>query len=75
MATAKPYQIVAENHVNQWDNGLQTTVPGWKVTALWLATQTIIPVFVPDTADLVQGADALIRAKGAEIDKLRALGA
>lgn len=66
-----PYTIIAEAHVNKWDNALQTAVPGWEVTARWNDTGTIIPVFVPDTADLVTGADQLIRHMGAQIDKLR----
>ena len=70
-AAVKPYQVVSENHTVTWDVGLQQSVPGWEVKAVWLATNTIIPVFVPDTADLVAGTDQLVRAKGAEIDKLR----
>jgi hypothetical protein len=35
-----------------------------------LATGTIIPVFVPDAADLVSTADLLIRQQGAQIDAL-----
>lgn len=69
-AAEKPYRVVSSPQINQWDNGLQTTVRGTEVTALWLPTQTYIKVFVPDTADLVSGADVLIRARGAELDKL-----
>lgn len=67
---AKPYRVVSTVQINKWDNGLQTTVSGSEVKALWLATQGYITVFVPDTADLVSGADTLFRARGAELDAL-----
>lgn len=70
-----PYQIVSQVHVAKWDDELRTTVPGWEVTARWLQPRAIIPVFVPDTADLVQGADILIRAQGADLRRLHGLPA
>lgn len=72
MADPKPYRIVSETHEAKWDNQLQQTVEGWTVKALWISTQTIIPVFVPDTHDLVKGVEQLVLAKGAELDALRA---
>ena len=66
----KPYSILTETHENRWNEQLQTVQSGWKVTAQWLDTGTIIPVFVPDSADLVSTADALIRQQGAQIDAL-----
>jgi hypothetical protein len=66
----KPYRVVAENHVVKWDNQLQQSVEGWDVKALWLATQTIIPVFIPDGRDLNAGVDLLVRAQGTELDRL-----
>lgn len=58
--------------MNQWDEGLQQVVPGWKLQARWTSTGTIIPVFVSDTLDLVSTADTLIRFQGAQIDALHA---
>lgn len=73
---AKPYQFVgAPVHQNQWDPALQAVVSGWKVTARWLANGAIIPVFVPDTQDLVSTADTLIRFQGAQLDQLALKGA
>lgn len=69
----RPYQIIGQAHINHWDDELKTTVPGWEVTARWLSPRAIIPVFVPDTADLVAGADILIRAKGEELAQLHGL--
>lgn len=69
--SAKPYRVVTENHVIHYDVALQESIPGWEVKALWLATGTIIPVFVPDSNDLNAGVDLLVRAKGEEIDRLR----
>jgi hypothetical protein len=69
--TPKPYAIISTPvHENRWNEQLQTVESGWKVTAQWLATGTIIPVFVPDAADLVTTADLLIRQQGAQIDAL-----
>lgn len=69
-STEKPYRVVSVVQVNKWDNGLQTTVSGSEVKALWLATQGFITVFVPDTADLEKGSDVLIRARGEQLDRL-----
>lgn len=72
--TGKPYQIVGTPvHVNQWSDALQQVQSGWQVTAQWIATGTIIRVFVPDTADLPSTADTLIRQQGAQLDALHAL--
>jgi hypothetical protein len=71
-ADVKPYTVVSESHEVQWDKGLQEAVPGWVVKSIWNATNTVIPVFVPDSQDLNAGVDLLTRAKGAEIDRLRA---
>lgn len=71
----KPYEIVgAPIHQNQWDEALQAVVPGWTVRARWFANGAIIPVFVPDTADLASTADLLIRHEGAQLDALHNLG-
>lgn len=75
MADDKPYRILTKSHVVKWDTQLQESIEGWEVKALWLATQTVIPVFVSDAHDLVQGVDQLVRAKGAELDALQALSA
>ena len=69
----KPYTIVGTPiHQVQWSEELQENVPGWLVRGRWNKTGTIIPVFVPDTADLPSTADTLIRAQGAQIDTLHA---
>jgi len=73
---SKPYQLVgAPIHQNQWDPAVQAVVSGWTVRARWLSTGAIIPVFVPDTDDLVSTADTLIRFTGAQLDALAAKGA
>lgn len=70
----KPYQVVGTPvHMNQWSEALQQVQSGWQVTAQWLATGTIIRVFVPESADLPSTADTLIRQQGAQIDALHAL--
>lgn len=70
----KPYAIIGTPvHENQWSDALQQVQSGWRVTAQWLATGTVIRVFVPDTADLPSTADSLIRAQGAQLDALHAL--
>lgn len=70
----KPYVIIGTPvHVNQWSDALQQVQSGWQVTAQWLATGTIIRVFVPDSADLPSTADSLIRSQGAQLDALHAL--
>lgn len=68
------YRILSRVHVNRWDDGLQTTVPGWEIKALWLATGTILPVFVPDASYSAQTVDALIRAAGALDSQIHSLG-
>lgn len=73
---SKPYQLVgAPIHRSQWDEGLQRVIPGWAVTARWLANGSVIHVFVPDTADLAATSDALIRFQGQQLDDLSKLGA
>lgn len=75
MAEALPYQIVSVVQHPEWNEGLQTTVQGSTVKAIWLATNSVVSVFVPATADLVQGSDQLIRARGAQLDQLFAVKA
>lgn len=70
MADALPYRILSVVYTPEWDPQSNTTVSGKRVKALWLATQDVISVFVPDTAAFAAGADQLIRAEGSEIDKL-----
>lgn len=70
----KPYQLIGTPvHMNQWSDALQQVQSGWQVTAQWLATGTVIRVFVPDSADLPSTADSLIRSQGAQLDALHAL--
>lgn len=67
----RPYTILGTPvHTAQWVEDQQKVIPGWKVSARWTRTGTVIPVFVPDTADLALTSDALIRFQGAEIEKL-----
>jgi hypothetical protein len=74
MADATAYTIVSTTHINQWSDKLQTAVPGWEVKALWLATNTIIPVFVPDGNFSAENVDTLVMHEGAKIDAVHALG-
>lgn len=70
----KPYVIIGTAvHKNQWSDALQQVQGGWEVRAQWLATGTIVTVFVPDTNDLPSTADAFIRQQGAQLDALHAL--
>lgn len=67
----KPYQLLGTPvHENRWSEAEQAVVPGWRIRATWLATGTVVPVFVPDSADLVSTADTLIRFAGAQLDEL-----
>lgn len=67
----RPYTIVGTPvHTSQWVEDQQKVIPGWKVVARWTPTGTIIPVFVPDSADLSLTSDALIRYQGAQLEKL-----
>jgi len=68
------YRILSRVHVNQWDDQLQTAVPGWQVLALWLSTGTVLPVFVADSHYDATNLDTLIRAAGAKDDQIHALG-
>lgn len=68
----RPYVIIGRPiHENRWVEELQAVVPGWAVKARWLATGAIVPVFVPDEADLVQTTDQLVRHYGAQLDTLQ----
>lgn len=70
MADALPYTTISVVPVTEWDEGTQTSVAGKRVKALWIATQDIVSVFVPNTADFAPAADQLIRAQGAQYNKL-----
>lgn len=70
-STGRPYVILGTPiHENRWVEESQAVVSGWAVRAKWLQTGTVIPVFVPDSADLVQTSDQLIRHYGAQLDTL-----
>lgn len=68
------YRIVSRYHVNQWDDALQATVPGWIVKALWFSTGTVLPVFVPDASYTAANVDTLVRAAGAKDEEIHQLG-
>lgn len=68
------YVILSRVHTNQWDDDLQTTVPGWSIKARWSNTGTVLPVFVPDSVYTPQTVDALIRAAGANDEQIHKLG-
>lgn len=70
-ATGRPYIILGTPvHENRWVEEAQAVVGGWAVRAKWLATGTVIPVFVPDTADLVKTTDSLVRHYGDQLNTL-----
>lgn len=71
-STGRPYVIIGKPiHENRWVEEAQAVVPGWAVRARWLSTGAIIPVFVPDDADLVQTVDQLVRHYGTQLDTLQ----
>ena len=73
--TPAPYQIVSTIASTEWSQQLQQAVSGWTVRALWLPTNTILPVFVPDDVYTADNVDALIRAAGAKNSAVHSLGA
>lgn len=70
MADTKPYQVTEVVHLDKWVDASQSTVSGRRVKALWIPTQDVITVFVPDTADFVPASDQLIRARGEQLNEL-----
>lgn len=68
------YRIIERNHVNKWNDKLQTVEPGWDIKALWVSTGTILPVFVDDAHYTPENVDTFIRAAGATDDAVHALG-
>lgn len=71
----RKYRIVTRVHINQWNEPLQSVIPGWDIRALWYPTGTILPVFVPDTNYSPEVADSLIKQAGEKDDAIHALGA
>jgi hypothetical protein len=69
------YRIVSRYQVNRWDDGLQATVPGFDVKALWFRTGTVLHLFIPAQAYTPDNVDVLIREAGARDDAIGALGA
>lgn len=75
MTQATPtYTIISRVHVNQWDNDLQETVPGWSLKVRWNATGTLLPVFIPDGVFTPETIDKVVRAAGAVDEKIHTLG-
>lgn len=74
-APATTYRIISRTHVNQWNDQLQAAVAGWELKALWIATGTVIPIFLPDTQYTPENIDRLIRAAGELDSQVHALGA
>lgn len=72
--STRRYTIITRNHVNKWDDALQTTLPGWEIKALWLPQQTVLPVFVDDAHYTPENVDAAIRLAGATDDAIHNLG-
>lgn len=71
---AAPYKLLgAPVEVNRYDDAQGRVVSGVEVQAQWLANGAVFTVFVPDTEPLATTADTMIRARGAELDSLRAL--
>lgn len=69
------YRIVSRVHVNRWSDELQSAVPGWELRALWIATGTVLPVFVADVNYTAENVDRLIRAAGRTDEQIHGLGA
>lgn len=75
MTQAVPtYVILSRVHVNQWDNDLQETVPGWLLKVRWSATGTILPVFIPDGVYTPETIDKVVRASGKVDEQIHSLG-
>lgn len=75
MSPAAPvYTIVSRNHVNKWNDGLQRAEAGWELVARWLATATLLPVFLTDERYTPDQVDAEIKAAGAKDEMIHALG-
>ena len=72
---AKPYQIVSTTADTKWSTQLQEAVSGWLVRALWLPTNTILPVFVPDDVYTADNVNQLVLAAGAKNSAVHNLGA
>lgn len=68
------YRIVSRVHVNQWSPELQQAVPGWDIRALWVATGTMLPVFVPDANYTAENVDMAIRHAGGIDESIHQLG-
>ena len=68
------YTIMTSVHVNQWNQQLQRAESGWEVEALWAATNTVIPVFLPDAQYTPENVDKAIRDAGAVVSQVHALG-
>lgn len=58
------YKIIGRTHIDRWNPDLQATESGWKLTVLWQATKTIIPVFVADADYNATNVDSAIRQAG-----------
>lgn len=71
-ANGAGYTVIGTVHVNKYDNATGNVVPGWEISVRDLQTQTIVPVFVPDTHFGQEQARALIEH---ELDKVRSVHA
>jgi hypothetical protein len=60
----KPYKVISTLHRNEFNDQLGETVSGWLVKALWFATNTVLPVFVPEDVYTAGNVDKLIRTAG-----------
>jgi hypothetical protein len=69
------YTIESRIHLTRWDPAKQQAVAGWEVTALWAATGTRLPVFIPDDQYNAANVDAAIRQAGYKDEEIGALGA
>ncbi|PYO45025.1 MAG: hypothetical protein DMD33_00860 [Gemmatimonadetes bacterium] len=72
-ATASPYRILSRVHVTKWVDDLQEAVEGRDLKALWLSTGTTLRIFVPDKVYSAENVDKLLRAEGAEDERIHAL--
>lgn len=74
-APSLPYTLIGKAIPTTWySDELETTLTGYKVRARWNNGGSIITVQVPNDQPLAATADALIRAQGAQLDELAALG-
>lgn len=75
MSTNDPgYRIQSQTHINKYDPASGNVVPGYEIRVQDLQTQTVFPVFVPDTHYGPDQAQTLIEHELAKVRAVHNLG-